>query len=200
MVLDAIAAGNVWCDMKATGVDLLISAPQKGWTGPACVGIVCMSAEARKRVGAAPPSNSFCCRLDKWTTVMDKYTGGGFMYYTTLPTDALMTFRDVMLETEIYGFDRVKAEMIEMGAKIRAVLEKNGYASLAAEGFKAPGVVVSYISNEAQKGKMVGLFKEQGIQIAGGVPLKLDETFNPREVLHAWSFRTGQDGKPEDYR
>jgi len=183
-VVDAIAAGTVWLDMEATGVDVVISAPQKGWSAPACVGIVLMNRRARQYVKDMQLSvNSFCCNLKKWCTVMDKYTGGGFMYYTTLPTDSLMAVRDAMKETRNYGFEKAKQDAFVLGARIREVLEKNGFKSVAAEGFKAPSVVVSYSS----KSGMVGRFKSQGIQVAGGVPLKLGETFNAREIC----FRLG---------
>jgi aspartate aminotransferase-like enzyme len=132
-VLDCIASGNVWVDMAATGVDVLISAPQKGWTGPACCGLVMLSQNARAVLDdpdQQPEVNSFCCNLRKWSDVMDAYEDGGFMYYTTLPTDALMIARDVMLETQRYGFERCKSEMIEMGAKVRGALESRGFRSV----------------------------------------------------------------------
>jgi len=172
-VLDCIASGTIWVDMKKTGTDVVISAPQKGWTGPACVGIVMMSERAKTAMKAqdldAP--GSFCCHLAKWTEVMEKYEAGGFMYYTTLPTDALTTFRDVMLETRAFGFEKAKTALVELGMRTRAILEKRGFKSVAAPGHQSTGVVVSYSSDK----NMVGLFKGQGIQIAGGVPFKLDE-------------------------
>ena len=198
-VLDCIASGNVWADMEAAGVDVLISAPQKGWTGPACCGLVMMSERARTVLDdeeQQPEVNSFCCNLKKWCDVMDAYEDGGFMYCeltghsysyafcavfradrarcetdTTLPTDALMTARDVMLETAAYGFERCKAEMIEMGSKVRAALEERGFKSVAAPGFQAPGVVVSYTEDEAIGAK----FKAAGLQIAAGVPFQVSK-------------------------
>jgi aspartate aminotransferase-like enzyme len=135
-VVDSIASGNIWVDMAATGVDVLISAPQKGWSGPACCGLVMLSDHGRQ-VSDATASSSFCCNLGKWLTVMDKYESGGFMYYTTLPTDSLTAFRDVMLEARAYGYDKCKERQLELGAKVRAALEARGYRSVAAEGFKA---------------------------------------------------------------
>merc|ERR1712086_1038480 len=157
--------------MKKCGIDALITAPQKGWSGPACVGIVLLGAEAEKRVQSGEAGGSFCCNLKKWRAVMDKYEGGAFMYYTTLPTDALTTFRNVMLETQTYGFQKVMDNAGELGDKIRACLEKRGFKSVAAADCKSPTVVVSY----ADDAKMVANFKAQGIQIAGGVPFMLDE-------------------------
>jgi len=171
-VLDCIASGNIWVDMKATGVDVLISAPQKGWTGPACVGIAMMSSRARELLDKTDPSStSFCCNLKKWTTVMDKYEAGGFMYYTTLPTDSLMTFRDVLLETERYGIQKCKDQMWDMGKRVRACLAEKGFKSVAGPENQSPGVVVVYSPIEG----MVGKFKTQEMQIAGGVPFKLGE-------------------------
>mmetsp|Transcript_21243 Transcript_21243/g.49889 ORF Transcript_21243/g.49889 Transcript_21243/m.49889 type:complete len:376 (-) Transcript_21243:56-1183(-) len=169
-VLDCIASGNIWVDMEALGVDVLISAPQKGWTGPACCGIVMLSQRGVEET-ARTESTSFSCNLKKWVEVMQKYEEGAFMYYTTLPTDALAVFRDVMLETEKYGFDLCRTQMNELGSRVRAVLETNGFSSVAADGFKAPGVVVSYAGDP----NMVGKFKAEGMQIAGGVPFMIDE-------------------------
>jgi len=186
-VLDCIASGNIWVDMKANGVDVLISAPQKGWTGPACVGIAMMSSRARALMDKElPATNSFCCNLAKWTTVMEKYEAGGFMYYTTLPTDSLMRFRDVLLETEAYGIEKTKASMWEMGKKVREVLAARGFKSVSAPGNQSPGVVVVYSPLEG----MVGKFKDHEMQIAGGVPFKLGEDefgLNPRKAC----FRLG---------
>lgn len=171
-VLDCIASGNIWVDMKACGVDVLISAPQKGWTGPACVGIAMMSSRARELLDKEDPSStSFCCNLKKWNTVMEKYEAGGSMYYTTLPTDSLMRFRNVLLETEQYGISKCRDLMWEMGKKVRASLSERGYKSVSAPGNQSPGVVVVYSPIEG----MVGKFKTQEMQIAGGVPFKLGE-------------------------
>lgn len=188
-VLDCIASGNVWVDMKATGVDVLISAPQKGWTGPACVGIAMLSARARKHIdeNPEPAANSFCCRLAKWVEVMDKYVGGGAMYYTTLPTDSLMRFRDVLLETEAYGIQKTKENMWDLGNQIRGILVKNGFKSVSAPGVQSPGVVVSYSPHEGMYAK----FKAVDMQIAGGVPFKLDEDTKCGVDARKQCFRIG---------
>ena len=104
---------------------------------------------------------------------MQAYENGGHAYHATMPTDALLQFRDTMLETKEYGFEKVKAEQIELGQKVRAMLESRGIQSVAAEGFKAPGVVVSYTDDaDMQNTKK---FAALGMQAAGGVPLMCDE-------------------------
>ena len=200
-VIDAIAAGNVWCDMKKTGVDVLISAPQKGWTGPSCAGLVLLSERAAKIVKNAeggaewePKSQSFCCNLRQWLDVVEKYEGGGFKYYTTLPTDALMTFRNVIKETEAFGIAKTKAEMLRLGQSVRDALKKRGFKSVAADGFAAPGVVVVYDNEdrESRGTSMIARFKSAGIQIAGGVPFKLGEdNFDTPLNSRACTFRIG---------
>jgi aspartate aminotransferase-like enzyme len=137
------------------------------------VGLVLLNQRAKDYATASPVEGqgSMALNLKKWIEVMDKYEAGAFMYYTTLPTDALMVFRNAMLETKAYGFAKAKSDMFKLGAGIRAVLEKNGYKSVAGEGWKAPGVVVSY----ADTATMVGMFKAEGLQIAGGVPFMIDE-------------------------
>jgi len=172
LCLDCIASGNIWIDMKKIGIDILISAPQKGWTGPACCGLVMLSERARMQMNQEGPKiNSFCCNLKQWLTVMENYEGGGFMYYTTLPTDSLMIFRDVLLETRSFGFNYSQDKMWELGNKVRFILEEKGFKSVAAKQFQSPGVIVSYSPYK----NMVGSFKANGIQIASGVPFKLGE-------------------------
>ena len=172
MVLDCIASGTIWVDMQATGVDVLISAPQKGWSASPAAALVMLSAEARARIDDTT-SSSFACDLKKWLQIMEAYEGGGHAYHATLPTDALKSFRDTMQETAEYGFDKVRAEQQELGDKVRAMLKKRGIESVAASGFEAPGVVVSYTSDpEVQNGKK---FAALGMQIAAGVPLMCDE-------------------------
>jgi aspartate aminotransferase-like enzyme len=171
-VLDCIASGAMWVDMKATGVDVLISAPQKGWSSSPCCAMVCLSERARQAIEATT-SSSFACDLKKWLQIMEAYEGGGHMYHATLPTDALTRLRETMKETQAYGFAKVRAEQEELGRKVRALFESRGLASVAAEGFKAPGVVVSYTSDpEIQSGKK---FLGEGLQTAAGVPLQCDE-------------------------
>jgi len=188
-ILDCIASGNVWVDMKACGVDVLISAPQKGWTGPACCGLIMMNEKTKKMVETSdgPATNSFCCNLKQWLNVMNVYVGGGAKYYTTLPTDALMLFREVLLETEKYGFDKVKGNMWDLGKRVRVILEKNGFKSVSAEGYQSPGVVVSFSPYEG----MYGHFKAQNMQIAGGVPFKLDEEKTNNIDARKQCFRLG---------
>ncbi len=172
LVLDCIASGTVWVDMQACGVDVLISAPQKGWSAPPCCAMVMLSALARERIDATT-STSFACDLRQWLQIMEAYESGGFAYHATMPTDSLATLRDVMKETEAYGFDKVKAEQLELGARIRALLTEHGFKSVAAEGFQAPGVVVCYTDDDGiRSGKK---FADAGLQIAPGVPLRCDE-------------------------
>lgn len=171
-VLDCIASGTIWVDMAATGVDVLVSAPQKGWSATPSSGLVMMSDRAVE-VLETTTSTSFACDLKKWRDIMAAYEGGGHAYHATMPTDALRMFRDVMLETEAYGFDKVMAEQEELGQRARKALASAGFPSVAAPGFEAPGVVVSYTDDpEVKSGAK---FAAQGMQIAGGVPLAVNE-------------------------
>ncbi|GAO26185.1 alanine--glyoxylate aminotransferase family protein [Alicycliphilus denitrificans] len=171
-VLDCVASGAMWVDMDKTGVDVLISAPQKGWSGSPCCAMVMLSARAREAIEATQ-SSSFSCDLKKWMQIAEGYEKGQHAYHTTMPTDALVRLRDVMLETRAYGFEKVRQEQVALGAKVRALLESRGFPSVAAEGFKAPGVVVSYTTDPGiQSGKK---FIDVGLQTASGVPLQCDE-------------------------
>ncbi|TGD65098.1 alanine--glyoxylate aminotransferase family protein [Tabrizicola sp. WMC-M-20] len=172
MVLDCIASGCIWVDMAATGVDVLISAPQKGWSASPSAGVVVMSPLAEARL-AETTSNSFAIDLKKWRAMMAAYEAGGHAYHATMPTDAILGFRDAMVETRDMGFDAAKAAQWELGSAVRALLVGKGVRSVAAEGFQAPGVVVSYTDDSAvQNGAK---FREQGLQIAAGVPLQVGE-------------------------
>ncbi|WP_377188723.1 aminotransferase class V-fold PLP-dependent enzyme [Ruegeria meonggei] len=172
MVLDCIASGCAWIDMKATGVDVLISAPQKGWSASPCAGLVMLSERAEARLQETE-SDSFAVDLKKWRQIMQAYENGGHAYHATMPTDALRAFRDTMIETRDYGFDKLRDAQWALGDGVRAMLHEKGVVSVAADGFGAPGVVVSYTSDpEAQNGKK---FAALGMQIAAGVPLQCDE-------------------------
>ena len=182
MVLDCIASGAIWVDMVATGVDVLVSAPQKGWSASPCCAMVMLSERARATIDGTS-STSFACDLKKWLQVMETYEKGGHTYHTTMPTDALVRLREVMLETRAYGFDRVCAEQRELGEQVRALFESRGIVSVAADGFKAPGVVVSYTRDvDIQNSKK---FLALGLQTAAGVPLQCDE---PADFM---TFRVG---------
>lgn len=171
-VLDCIASGTLWVDMESVGVDILISAPQKGWSASPCSALVMMSPAGRAAVENST-SSSFACDLGKWLQIMQAYEGGGHAYHATMPTDALTAFREVMNETDQYGFDKVKEEQLELGSRVRDVLAARGIVSVAADGFGAPGVVVSYTTDPGiQNGSK---FAAQGMQIAAGVPLQCDE-------------------------
>jgi aspartate aminotransferase-like enzyme len=171
-VLDCVASGAIWVDMAATGVDVLISAPQKGWSSSPCCALVMLSEAARKAIESTT-STSFAADLRKWLQIMEAYEKGGHAYHSTLPTDALLRLRDTMQEIEAYGFERVCAEQRALGDRVRALLASKGIPSVAAEGFQAPGVVVSYTDDaDIQSGKK---FLGQGLQIAAGVPLQCDE-------------------------
>lgn len=172
LVLDCIASGCAWIDMKATGVDVLISAPQKGWSASPSAGLVMMSKRALERLENTS-SNSFALDLKKWRDIMAAYENGGHAYHATMPTDALRAFRDTMIETRDYGFDKLRDAQWELGNSVRALLAEKGVKSVAAEGFGAPGVVVSYTDDpDIQNGNK---FAAEGMQIAAGVPLACDE-------------------------
>ena len=171
-VLDCIASGAMWVDMAANGVDVLVSAPQKGWSGSPGCAFVMLSERARQHIDHTT-STSFACDLRKWLQIMETYEGNAHAYHTTMPTDALTRVRDVMLETKAFGFERARQAQIELGRKARALLAKKGYPSVAAPGFEAPGVVVSYTTDpEIQSSKK---FAGLGLQTAAGVPLQCDE-------------------------
>jgi len=172
MVLDCIASGCAWVDMKATGVDVLISAPQKGWSSTPCAGLVMLSDRALARMEATE-SSSFAADLKKWRAIMAAYEGGGHAYHATMPTDGLKAFRDTMTETLDYGTERLRDAQWELGGKVRALLSARGIRSVAAEGYGAPGVVVSYTDDPGVKSG--AKFAAEGVQIAAGVPLQVDE-------------------------
>jgi len=172
MVLDCIASGCAWVDMRATGVDVLISAPQKGWSSTPCAGLVMLSERAVARMEETE-SSSFAADLKKWRSIMAAYENGGHAYHATMPTDGLKAFRDTMAESFEYGTDKLRDAQWELGTKVRALLAGRGLRSVAAEGFGAPGVVVSYTDDPGiQNGSKFGA---QGVQIAAGVPLQVDE-------------------------
>ena len=171
-VLDCIASGAMWVDMEASGVDVLISAPQKGWTASPCAALVMLGERARERIDSTT-STSFACDLRKWLQIMEAYENGGHAYHATLPTDALRQLRDTIKEAEDYGFERLRAEQAALGAKVRDLLESKGIRSVAAPGFEAPGVVVSYTDDDGFRSG--AKFAETGLQIAAGVPLQCDE-------------------------
>ncbi len=171
-VLDCIASGTIWVDMKAIGVDVICSAPQKGWSSSPSSGVVMLGERAIAALETTT-STSFACDLKKWHQIMSAYEGGGHAYHATMPTDSLRNFRDTMVETQAYGFDKVNAEQVELGTKVRALLAERGFKSVAAPGFEAPGVVVSFTDNpEIKSGKA---FAAHGMQIAAGVPLAIEE-------------------------
>jgi aspartate aminotransferase-like enzyme len=181
-VLDCIASGDLWVDLREIGVDVLISAPQKGWSASPCSALVMLGERGLERARTTT-SSSFACDLRKWLEIMQAYEDGGHAYHATMPTDALKTFRDTMKEAEAYGFEALRDEQLELGRRVRELLENRGYRSVAAPGFQAPGVVVSYTDDpDLQNGRK---FAEQGLQIAAGVPLMCDEGSDYR------SFRIG---------
>ena len=181
-VLDCVASGTIWVDMKAVGVDVLISAPQKGWSASPCCGLVMLGSAGLERVNSTT-SSSFACNLKKWLDIMQAYENSGHAYHATMPTDGLVMFRDTMKETEDCGLEAMRAAQQELGDRVRALLAAKGLRSVAAPGFEAPGVVVSYTDDiDIHNGKK---FAAVGLQIAAGVPLRCDEPEDYR------SFRIG---------
>jgi len=181
-VLDCIASGTIWVDMQALGIDVLISAPQKGWSASPCAGLVMLSDRAEARL-ADTESSSFACDLKKWRSIMQTYEAGGHAYHATMPTDGLRRFRDTMIETQAFGLERARDAQLELGRRVRDLLAGMGFASVAAAGFEAPGVVVCYTDDPALQN--ASRLAAEGTQIAAGVPLACDEPADFR------SFRIG---------
>jgi aspartate aminotransferase-like enzyme len=171
-VLDCIASGTVWVNMQTLGIDILISAPQKGWSASPCSALIMLGADAKTRIETTR-STSFACDLLKWLQIMQAYEAGGHAYHATMPTDALARFHAAMKEAEALGFDQLASRQRELGVKVRALLARYGFKSVAAPGFEAPGVVVSYTDDDGiHKGAK---FIKVGLQTAAGVPLMCDE-------------------------
>ena len=171
-VLDCVASGAIWVDMAATGVDVLVSAPQKGWSSTPCAGLVMLGEQARARIDDTT-SSSFSMDLKKWLSIMETHEKGAIAYHATLPTDGLAALRDVMQETAAFGFEAARAAQQQLGDRVRALLVAKGIASVAAEGFQSPGVVVSYTDRADFASTQA--FAAQGLQTAAGVPLACDE-------------------------
>ena len=189
-VLDCVASGALWVDMAALGIDILVTAPQKGWSGPPCGALVCLGAEALRRIEATT-STSFAADLKKWLQIMQTYEKGGHAYHATPPTDSLVALRKVMVEAEGHGFEALRAAQLELGGKVRGLLAARGFKSVAAPGFEAPGVVVCYTDDpDIQSARK---FIAQGLQTAAGVPLQCDEPADFR------SFRIGLFGLDKLY-
>ena len=171
-VLDCIASGALWVDMASSNVDVLVSAPQKGWSSSPCAGLVMLGERARARIDDTT-STSYACDLKKWLQIMEAYEGGAHAYHATLPTDGLRRLDEMMTEAAAIGFDQLREAQVAIGERIRALLVAKGFRSVAAPGFQAPCVVVSYTDDtDIQNGKK---FMAQGLQIAAGVPLQVDE-------------------------
>ncbi len=172
LVIDCIASGCIWLDMKALGIDVLLSAPQKGWSSTPCAGLIMLSEQAVQAVDNSE-SNSFSCDLKQWLNIMRAYENGGHAYHATMPTDSLRQFRDALLEAKNIGFATLKEKQRELGLKVRDLLEEYGIKSVADKNYQASGVIVCYTNDDnIHKGKA---FAEQGVQIAGGVPLQCGE-------------------------
>ena len=171
-VLDCIASGAIWVDMEDSGIDILISAPQKGWSASPAFGLVMLSPQANEEINKTQ-STSFSCDLLKWLQIMQAYENGAHAYHATMPTDAIKRFRDTIIETEEFGFDNACKKQQELGDKVRVLLESHNINSVSEKGYQAPGVVVCYTSDKAiHNGSK---FTNVGIQIAAGVPLQCDE-------------------------
>ncbi|GAX26296.1 hypothetical protein FisN_16Lh133 [Fistulifera solaris] len=173
-VLDCIASGTVWVDMKALGVDVLITAPQKGWTGPPCAALVQLSQKAVEKLQTTTET-SFSLSLKRWSAIMDTYEKGGFGYHTTMPTDALRDFHEISVETLTFGLPNLREAQLSLGKQARDMLDSKGLVSVAAPGAQAPGVCVYYSPANTDNPVMMQQFKQQGLQIAMGVPWKIDE-------------------------
>ncbi|MCG6933288.1 MAG: aminotransferase class V-fold PLP-dependent enzyme [Gallionella sp.] len=171
-VLDCIASGAMWIDMKKCQVDVLISAPQKGWSSSPCCAMIGLGERAYEKINSTQ-SSSFALDLKKWLQIIEAYEKGAHMYHATMPTDGLKILRDNMKETQALGLPTAQARQMELGLKVRSLLESRNFTSVAAPGFQSPGVVVSYTSDpDIQSGKK---FVQEGLQIAAGVPLQCDE-------------------------
>jgi len=186
-VLDCIASGTVWADMKDLGVDVVISAPQKGWTGPACAALVMMSELAAEKMKSTPGS-SFSISVKRWSALMDIYENGGFAYHTTMPTDALRDWHEITVETMKFGIPELKEAQIDLGTEAHACLQSKNLVPVAAPGFRAPGVLVYYSPKGASNLDMMGGFKEAGLQIAMGVPWQIDEPEMPMKTFRLGLF------------
>ena len=186
-VLDCVASGTVWADMKDLSVDVVISAPQKGWTGPSCAALVMMSDAAAQRMGETEET-SFSMSLKRWSAIMDSYENGGFGYHATMPTDSLRDFHEISVETLKFGLPELKQSQIDLGIAAHDVFAKKGLLSVAAPGYQAPGVLVYYSPPNAENPEMFQKFKEQGLQIAMGVPWRIDEPIVPMKTFRMGLF------------
>ncbi len=171
-VLDCVASGALWVDTKACGVDVLISAPQKGWSASPCAALITLSERAIARMEETT-SSSFAADLRKWSQIMQAYESGNHAYHATMPTDTLVILRDAMFETLKTGPALLYQRQVELGQQVRELFYSAGFKSAAAPGFESPSVVVLHTDDINIHN--TSLFREQGLQTAAGVPLMCGE-------------------------
>ncbi|RNI24930.1 aminotransferase class V-fold PLP-dependent enzyme [Flexivirga caeni] len=171
-VLDCVASGALWVDMTELGVDVLITAPQKGWSGTPCAGYVMLGDAGRAAVSAST-STSFAMDLATWLSISESYVEGATPYHATLPTDGLAHNAALMLEARDIGLEKLRDAQVELGSKVRDVLAGAGFRSVAADGFASPSVVVVHTDDPELKSGAA--FKRVGLQVAAGVPLHCGE-------------------------
>ncbi|UWF77536.1 MULTISPECIES: aminotransferase class V-fold PLP-dependent enzyme [Microbacterium] len=172
LVLDGIASGAMRVDMAALGVDVLISAPQKGWSGSPGVGYVMLSPAGRAAV-ASGTATSFGLDLARWLAIADGYRDGSAAYHSTMPTDTIARNLRQMVETRDRGYDVLRAAQLELGGRVRDLLASRGLPSVAAPAFAAPSVIVVHTDDPALRSGAA--FREHGLQVAAGVPLHCGE-------------------------
>lgn len=171
-VLDCVASGAVWVDMQKCGIDVLLSAPQKGWSSTPCAALIMLGDAARQRVEQSQ-SSSLALDLKKWLQIMQAYENGGHAYHATVPTTGLLQLRDAIKETLACGLEPMREAQWALGREVRAMLAQHGFPSVAAAGFEAPGVIVSYTTDpDISSAKK---FSANGVQAAAGVPLMCGE-------------------------
>lgn len=171
-VLDVVASGSTLVEMDAVGADVLVAAPQKGWSGSPGMGFVLLNERARARLDETT-SSSFALDLARWVAIAEGYRQGRPGYHATLPTDALAHNAAALLETRSAGFDLLADRQAELGRRVRAMFAERGWPSVAAPGFEASSVVVSYTDDpELRSGAAL---RRVGIQSAAGVPLMCGE-------------------------
>jgi aspartate aminotransferase-like enzyme len=172
VVLDCIASGSLWVDMTALGIDVLLSAPQKGWSGSPGAGFVMLSDAGRAAVGSTI-STSFAADLRTWLSITEAYIEGRTPYHATLPTDTLAHDAALMRQTYETGVDELRQAQTALGARARRLLVERGFPSVAAESFAAASVVVAFTDDPAIRSG--AKLRQVGVQVAAGVPLMCGE-------------------------
>ncbi|KIM82940.1 hypothetical protein PILCRDRAFT_819739 [Piloderma croceum F 1598] len=182
VVMDGVCAvASEEIQMDEWGIDVVLTAPQKGLGTPPGLSIVLASQKAIKVFESrSTPVTSYYASWKKWLPVMKAYENGSAAYFATPPVNLICAFHaslSAITKSSPSLADRFKLHQ-EASKRIKAAATELGLKQLPLEpSLASNGMTALYFPDGVSGADLLPALLQRGVVVAGGLHTSIKDKY-----------------------